>query len=146
MISQFGLCHVEDDPDSQPKRLERHIRDVMRAVPAWCTKTQTAQVVAEIMRDYGVYRVSVIDPASGMLLGTISERELCILVTAGGLDPRATTAEEIMQREPPVCTPELDLASARHLMVHHHAHQLPVVDSERHLLGVAFLADLLPHS
>ncbi|MGH9543182.1 MAG: CBS domain-containing protein [Terriglobales bacterium] len=122
---------------------EKRIADVMRSVPAWCTVSQSVQTVAEVMRDYGVHRVSVIDPETNLLLGTISERELCLLVVAAGLDPRATTAGEIMHREPAVCVAEMDLISARYLMVRQRAHQLPVVDENKRLIGTVFLADLL---
>ena len=119
--------------------------EVMRTVAAWCTAEQSAQVVAGIMRDYEVYRVSVIDPQTDRLLGTISQRELCVRVIAAGFDPKAVTAGEIMQTQPPQCNPEADLASVARLMLRERAHQLPVVDAENRLVGTIFLADLFVH-
>lgn len=95
------------------------------------------------MRDCNVHRISVIEPQTGVLLGTISERDLCLQVVAAGLDPRAVKAGECMRSQPPVCRPESDLASVRALMLRERAHQLPVVDGENRLLGTVFLADLL---
>lgn len=123
----------------------RRAAEVMRTVAAWCTAEQSAQVVAGIMRDYEVYRVSVIDPQTDRLLGTISQRELCLRVVAAGLDPKAVTAGEIMQTQPAQCRPEADLASVAKLMLRERAHQLPVVDAENRLLGTIFLADLFVH-
>ncbi|MGH9534750.1 MAG: CBS domain-containing protein [Terriglobales bacterium] len=120
-----------------------NIAAVMRATPAWCTAGQSAQVVASVMRDYSVHRVSVIEPESGRLLGTVSERDLCLSVVAGGRDPRGATAEEIMRRDPPACHPESELLQVRDLMLRERAHQLPVVDAENRLVGTVFLTDLL---
>ena len=119
---------------------------VMRATPAWCTVGQSAQTVAAIMRDYGVHRVSVIEPETGQLLGTVSERDLCLGVVADGRDPRNVPAQDVMRREPPACHPESELPTVRDLMLRERAHQLPVVDAENRLVGTVFLADLLPRA
>lgn len=119
---------------------------VMRTTPAWCTAGQSAQTIAGIMRDYGVHRVSVIEPESGRLLGSVSERDLCVAVVAEGRDPRSAAAQEIMRRDPPACHPESHLLGVRDLMLRERAHQLPVVDGENRLVGTVFLADLLAHT
>ncbi|MGH9525377.1 MAG: CBS domain-containing protein [Terriglobales bacterium] len=119
------------------------IAAVMRTIPAWCGGAHSAQTVAGIMRDYNVHRVSVIEPDSGLLLGTVSERDLCLGVVAGGRDPRTVRAEEIMRRQPPSCYPDSELAAVRDLMLRERAHQIPVVDREQRLVGTVFLADLL---
>ncbi len=116
----------------------------MRTTPAWCSAGQSAQTVAAIMRDYGVHRVSVIEPETGRLLGTVSERDLCLGVVADGRDPRNVPAQDVMRREPPACHPESELPDVRDLMLRERAHQLPVVDAENRLVGTVFLADLLP--
>lgn len=115
----------------------------MRAIPAWCSEAQSAQTVASVMRDCGVHRVSIIAPETGLLLGTVSERDLCLGVVAGGRDPRAVRAADIMRRDPPSCHPHSDLASVRELMLRERAHQLPVVDQDNRLVGTVFFADLL---
>lgn len=115
----------------------------MRAIPAWCSEAQSAQTVASVMRDCGVHRVSVIEPESGLLLGTVSERDLCLSVVAGGRDPRTVRAAEIMRWDPPSCRPDSDLPSVRELMLRERAHQIPVVDQDNHLVGTVFFADLL---
>lgn len=135
-------------PRRRPKEAGegRRVREVMRSVPAWCVPSHAARTAAEVMRDYSLHRVSVIAPETGELLGTLSERELCLKIVAGGLDPNATSVEAIMRRDPPICEPEMSFSAARRLMARERAQQLPVVDGRRRLIGTVFLADLLTQS
>ena len=60
------------------------IREVMTAKPVCCLPGDTAQRVAQIMREQNVGSVPVVtDYESRKLVGMITDRDLCCTVVAG---------------------------------------------------------------
>ncbi len=55
-------------------------------------------------------------------------------------------AEQIMSRDVQTATPQTTLKQALNLLKHHHLKTLPVLDEQRHLVGIVSLIDLISHS
>jgi len=55
-------------------------------------------------------------------------------------------AEQIMSRDVQTATPQTTLKQALGLLKHHHLKTLPVLDEQRHLVGIVSLIDLISHS
>jgi len=90
------------------------VRDVMTPTPACCLATDTAQKVAEILRDQNVGSVPVVqDQESRRLTGIITDRDLCCSVIAQGLDPKNTPIERFITRNPVTCREDENLRGVR---------------------------------
>ncbi|WP_238474314.1 HPP family protein [Pseudomonas cavernicola] len=55
-------------------------------------------------------------------------------------------AGQIMSRDVQCATPETTLKQALRMLKHHHLKTLPILDEERHLVGIVSLIDLIGHS
>ena len=122
------------------------VREVMSQNPACCTPTDSAQIVAGIMRDRNVGAVPVIaDQQSRMLIGMITYRDFCCSVVADGLDPKKTTIEKFISMNPISCRDGENIEKCERLMQDHQVRRIPVVDSDGKVIGIVSQADLALH-
>jgi dTDP-glucose pyrophosphorylase len=96
--------------------------------------------------------LATIDSAELQIALVVDERSrLCGVITDGdvrrallrGLD-LTTLAAEVMTRTPLTATPDMKLAAIERLMYTHELHQIPVVDGEGVIIGLALHGKLLP--
>ena len=99
------------------------------------------QRAAELMRDLGIGFLPVCDE-DGRVLGTLTDRDITIRVTADARDPTIVEAAEAMTREVIACRPEDDIERARGLMMQHRKSRLLITDERGRLAGVLSLADI----
>jgi CBS domain-containing protein len=119
------------------------VRDVMTPTPACCLATDTAQRVAEILRDQNVGSVPVVqDQESRRLTGIITDRDLCCSVIAQGLDPKNTPIERFITRSPVTCREDENLEECERAMQEHRIRRIPIVDAEGLCIGIISQADL----
>ena len=80
------------------------------------------------------------------LVGMITDRDIALRCIAGAHDPSSTTADSVMSREILYCreTDEAD-AVARN-MGENKVRRLPVLNSEKRLVGIVSLGDLATHT
>lgn len=95
---------------------------------------------AERMRSMDVGSLPVCDGRT--LLGMVTDRDLAIRVLAEGRDPNATRVQEAMT--PGVCYAfeDDDVQRAAEIMKENQIRRLPVLDRERHLVGIVALGDI----
>src|SRR5690349_2746887 len=82
-----------------------------------------------VMTRANVGSVLIIDPASGALLGILTERDLMTRVLARALDPVKTTTAQVMTRNPRCVGPQTLVSDAVLIMLEHGFRHLPVVTS-----------------
>ena len=87
--------------------------------------------------------VLIIDSA-GTMLGIVTERDLMTRVLAKGLDPNATTAAQVMTRNPQCVTTQVKVSDAVLVMIERGFRHLPILDAEGRVLGVFSARDALP--
>jgi CBS domain-containing membrane protein len=106
--------------------------------------------VSDLMDEHGVRHIPVVD-GEGKLVGLVSHRDLLRNALRGqpGLPPEleknlllATTAGQIMTREPQTAEPEQDIREAAQMMLKHKYGCLPVVRNGR-LAGIITEADFV---
>ncbi|MGZ4787834.1 MAG: CBS domain-containing protein [Terriglobales bacterium] len=119
--------------------------------------------IVDLVKDRDVYYVeasrSVLDTVKYMaernigavavvqgedLVGIFSERDLMKRVVAPGLNPAATTIEEVMTKDPLVVSPHEKITDCMRMMKEHSFRHLPICDG-RKLKGLLSLRDLLLH-
>jgi CBS domain-containing protein len=119
------------------------VRDFMTPTPACCLATDTAQKVAEILRDQNAGSVPVVqDQESRRLMGIITDRDLCCSVIAQGLDPKNTPIERFITRNPVTCREDENLEECERAMQEHQIRRIPIVDAEGLCIGIISQADL----
>jgi len=119
------------------------VREVMTANPVCCLPSDTAQKVARVMCDQNVGSVPVVsDQQSHKLVGMITDRDLCCLVVAEGLDPKSVTIERFMHTSPVTCRDGENLDHCERAMQENQIRRIPVVDGNDAVIGIVAQADL----
>lgn len=76
-------------------------------------------------------------------IGVITDRDIVMKVVAAERDPKVVQAREIMTANPALVNINYDLLDATRIMRDRGLRRLPVVDENRHLLGIVTLDDVL---
>jgi|SRR5450759_3242468 len=87
--------------------------------------------------------ILVID-GNGVIQGILTERDLMTRVVAKALDPKATSAADVMTRNPQSVSPETKVAEAVLIMIERGFRHLPIITSAGKILGVFSVRDALP--
>jgi CBS domain-containing protein len=122
------------------------VREIMTKDPVCCVLTDTAQRVAQVLRDEDIGSVPIIeDHESCKLIGMITDRDLCCSVIADGLDPKTTTIVNLISSELVSCRDSDNLEKCEQEMQQHQIRRMPVVDGEGCCIGIVAQADLALH-
>jgi CBS domain-containing protein len=101
----------------------------------------TVQAAARRMRDANIGFVPVCTE-SLRVVGTVTDRDLAVLVCAENRPADTTQVGEIMTRDLVACRPVDDVRHAERLMSEHKKSRIMVVDENEGLLGVISLSDI----
>jgi len=117
------------------------VQDVMSKNPSTCRPNDTAQHVAKLLKDRNIGSVPVVADGS-RLEGIITDRDLCLGIVAEGLDPKNTTIERLVTRNPVTCHADDNLENCERVMQEHQVRRIPVVDEKMQVIGIVSQADL----
>ncbi len=101
---------------------------------------RTIQEAARLMDDMNVGVLPVCD--GRRLKGMITDRDITVRATAAGLPPDTTRVRDVMSDNVWWCFDDDDVDHIVELMSDHQIRRLPVVDREKHLVGIVALGDL----
>ena len=119
------------------------IADIMTREPICCEPSDNAEKVAQLMREYDIGAIPVVsDFVSRRLVGIITDRDICTLVTAEGKHPAKTAIGPYMTRTLITCSPDDTLETCEDLVKKHRIRRVPVVDRENSCVGIVAQADL----
>ena len=76
------------------------------------------------------------------LVGTLTDRDITIRSVAEGHDPKVTRVREAMGSELVYCFEDQETSEAAALMAENEIRRLPVLNSDKRLVGVVSLGDL----
>jgi CBS domain-containing protein len=110
------------------------VRDAMIADPRSLPGTASAQEAGHVLSPPEVRAVYVVDEG-GALTGVLTRKTLVSKVVAAGLDPRATTIEELAEEPYYTIDADVPLDEAFRYLEEHDAERVPVVEHGR-LVGV----------
>ena len=103
----------------------------------------------EAARKMSAHHTTVLPVCEGRkIVGLLTARDLTVRATAQGCDPRTSTVREVMTF-PAICGREgQSINQAAYLMEKWQLRRLPVLNRQKHLVGMVFLSDLqdLPRS
>jgi CBS domain-containing protein len=109
------------------------VKSWMRSKTLISSETSIVEV-AEVMasRDVG----SVLVTVDGKEAGILTERDLTRKVVAKGLDPRSTTARNVMSSPLLIVSQDATLLEAAEIMSKRRVRRLPVVNENKDVVGI----------
>jgi len=107
-------------------------------------KNESATVAAQRMGARNVGTLIVVD-MDERPIGILTDRDLALKVTGGGLDPDRTSVGEIMTSGITAVTEDTSIESALALMGKHGVRRLPTVGGNGALVGIVSFDDVLLH-
>lgn len=118
-------------------------RDLMAPYPGVVTAGDPLSRAAEIMRDWDVGMVPVVDdPLAMHLLGVITDRDIAVRCVAPRHGGRCSVGAHLTAGPLATVEPDTDVREVMEQMKAHQVRRLPVVAGGR-LVGVVALADLV---
>src|SRR3954468_4036518 len=105
---------------------------------------RTIQEAARLMDEMNVGVLPVCD--GRRLRGMVTDRDITVRATAAGLPPDTTRVRDIMSDNVWWCFDDDDVNHIVELMSDHQIRRLPVVDHDKHLVGIVALGDLATDS
>lgn len=123
------------------------VKEIMTPDPACCTPDSTLQRVAEMMveNDCGEIPV-VVDIASMLPVGVITDRDITCRTVAKGLNPLTMTVGECMTTPCVTVMPDTSLDECCRVMEENQIRRIPVVDGDGACCGIVALADIAKHA
>ncbi|HUI06899.1 MAG TPA: CBS domain-containing protein [Verrucomicrobiae bacterium] len=103
----------------------------------------------EAAHKMSVHNITVLPVCEGRrIVGLLTARDLTVRATAQGCDPRTSTVREVMTFPAVWGREGQKVGEAAHLMQKWQLHRLPVLNRQKHLVGMVSLGDLqgLPRS
>jgi CBS domain-containing protein len=118
------------------------VRDCMSSSVSPVREDTTLLAAAQQMRISGVGGVPVLDSRGEKCVGILTERDVVVRVLAEERDPCAAVVRDAATRQPVMCAPDDDIATALARMREAQIQHLPVIARGR-VVGVISLADLV---
>jgi CBS domain-containing protein len=114
------------------------VSEVMSTDVQTISPDATIEEAAQEMRDGDFGLVPVVEDEE--LVGVITDRDIAIRAVAEGKDP-STPVREVMSEGVVWVNEDDSVEDAARIMSEHQVRRLPVVDEERHLVGIVSLGD-----
>jgi acetoin utilization protein AcuB len=115
------------------------VSDCMSTPPITIGPDSVYHKALELLQAHKLHHLPVVD-GYGKLVGIIAERDL--LLAASHYVQNPVDVAEVMHRDVITATPDMPMAEAARLMIDHKIGSLPVVDSERRLVGIVTESDV----
>jgi len=121
------------------------IGEICTVQTVYCTRDETVQGAALLMRKHHVGDLVVIDPIDGQRIpiGIITDRDIVVSVIALGLDPASLLVGDIMSDDLLTTSEDDDVYETIERMRFRGIRRVPVVDSGGGLTGIVSADDLL---
>jgi CBS domain-containing protein len=116
------------------------VSKIMTADVASCGPDDMLSRAAQIMWERDCGFVPVV--ASGMVVGTITDRDACMAAYTRGEPLAAIRVGDVMSRDVETCTADEALKTVEQRMQQRQIRRMPVVDGGKRIIGVVSLNDL----
>lgn len=118
----------------------RSVATVMQREVRVATPDDSAQDAARLMAEEGTGALPVRE--GDRLVGMVTDRDLALRLVAEGRDARTTRVRDVMTPDIRWIFEDETLDRAAEMMADQQVRRLPVVNRERHLVGIVSLGDL----
>ena len=120
------------------------VQDIMKSPVETIASAESTKDAARKMHDLHVGSLPVVD--NGQLVGIITDRDICVRVTATGRDAISTRVKEVMGKAVETCFVDQDINEAEKIMIDHHIRRLLVLDRNNAIAGFLSVDDLAKSS
>jgi CBS domain-containing protein len=120
-------------------------QDLMSKPPVCCRPSDTLNTAAELMWDHDCGAVLVTSD-DGRLVGVLTDRDICMAAYTQGRPLREMLVSGSMAAKVYTCRPNDSLEAAEVLMSEKKIRRVPIVDAEKHPLGLLSLTDVARHA
>jgi CBS domain-containing protein len=111
-----------------------------------CGPEASLSDAARVMWEHDCGFVPVVEPESGLLVGVLTDRDVCMAAYTKGAPLYGIPVHEVMTRSVESCRADEDLFEAQARMAEHQIRRLPVLDTGGSLVGVLSLNDIALNS
>lgn len=116
------------------------VSEVMTRDPEVISPTSTLHEAARKMDELNVGVLPVCH--GGRLSGVITDRDITVRASAAGESPETARVQDVMSMHPRWCYADDSVEDAERIMAESQIRRLPVVDSDKTLVGIVALGDL----
>lgn len=120
------------------------VQDIMKSPVETIAPGESTKEAARKMHDLHIGSLPVVD--NGQLVGIITDRDICVRVTATGRDAISTSVKEVMGKSVETCRADQDVEAAAKIMMDHHIRRLVVLDASNAISGFLSVDDLAKKS
>lgn len=120
-----------------------NIKDIMNSEPETIDPSTTVKDAAAMMGKDGVGFLLVGE--GDRLKGTITDRDIVVRAVCKGVDTTKTTVGDILTEKVLYCQEDQDVEDVARNMSEQKVRRMPVVNSEKRLVGVVSIGDLAQH-
>ena len=117
-----------------------NVSEVMSTDPQVVQPRESLRRAAELMQSLDVGSLPVCD--GERLVGMLTDRDITVRGVAAGLSPDQACVSDIMSSDPAFCTSDQDTQEVMRVMGDKQVRRLPVIDTDKRLVGIVALADL----
>ncbi|GLU32048.1 CBS domain-containing protein [Trinickia caryophylli] len=118
------------------------VADVMTRDAVTLAPNETVRAAARMMDELNVGALPVCD--GKRLVGMVTDRDIAVRAVSAGMDLESPV-ERIASEPVAWCFEDDDVNAVHDKMADRQIRRLPVVDNEKHLVGVVSLGDLATH-
>jgi CBS domain-containing protein len=121
-----------------------HVQDIMTSPVRTARLTDTIAQAAQALRDLDVGALPVVaGDDTSVLVGIITDRDIAVRCAAAGHDSRECLVRDHMTGgELATALPTDEVLYAAHRMQRARVRRIPVLDADRHVVGIVTQADL----
>lgn len=116
------------------------VSDAMHKTVSWVSPKTTVPEIAKIMKDKDIGAVPVGE--NDRLIGMVTDRDIALRAFPNGRDIGSMTARDVMTSGITWCRSEDTLEDAVHLMESKKIRRLPVIDTDKRMVGMLSLGDI----
>ena len=116
------------------------IKDIMSRTVDMVDPNTTIRDAAVKMRDDNVGALPVGE--NDRLVGMVTDRDIAVRAVAENRAPGTTSVRDVMSQRVAFCYENNDVEEAAHVMADHKIRRLPVLNSDKRMVGIVAMADL----
>lgn len=116
------------------------VKEAMHAGVKWATPDTPVIELAHMMRAHDVGAIPIGE--NDRLIGIVTDRDIICRAVAGQRDLTRMQARDVMTKGVIWCRDDQDLQDAAHMMEERRVRRLPVIDSDKRMIGMLALGDL----
>lgn len=120
-----------------------NVRDIMSRDPSCCTPETNLVECAQIMLRNDVGEIPVVrDDDSKQIVGVITDRDIVVRAVARNINPSDVKIQEVMTDDLVTVSDDASIDDVGSLMRDRQVRRVPVVDTQRNVVGIVSLADV----